>query len=209
MTAECRLLVRELVLSAVPRLRTSPSRAAPVDAFIARAEPSRDSRAAAPPATTPVHSKPPRTPPRTRAVAPTEARAPRTSLRCSLSGVLFRVLNVRHRPRDRHVPAPEARKIRLAGACARRADPFPVRAVGVATPPSSVPAVGPFDNAVDAGDGNIPTALPRAFPASSTKRPPPTPLSVPSSGPPLTHRAPSPPVRERRRAHSPRSTRPR
>ena len=37
MTAGCRLLVRELVLSAVPRLRTSRSRAAPVDAFIAGA----------------------------------------------------------------------------------------------------------------------------------------------------------------------------
>ena len=123
-------------------------------------------------------------------------------------------LNVRHRPRDRHVPAPEAREIRLAGAYALRADPFPVRAVGVATPPSSR-AVGPFDNRGNAGDGNIPTALPRnaRFRVPATKRPPPTPLPVPlvraARTLPLTHRAPSPPVRERRRVHSPRSTRPR
>ena len=35
-------------------------------------------------------------------------------------------LNVKRRPRDQHVPAPEAREIRLAGAYTRRPDPISV-----------------------------------------------------------------------------------
>ena len=205
-----RLLVRRLVVSAVPRLRISRSRAAPVDDFIARANPRVTFRRRVP--STRNHRSRPGDP-----AANARGRTDGSESAPDIAPVHSfpeSFLNVRHRPRDRHVPAPEAREIRLAGAYARRADPFPVRAVGVATPPSSR-AVGPFDNRGNAGDGNIPTALPRnaRFRVPATKRPPQTPLPVPlvraARTLPLTHRAPSPPVRERRRVHSPRSTRPR
>ena len=132
------------------------------------------------PATRSVDSKQPRPPgdPAANARGRTDSRE---SAR-HRSGALFSesFLNVRHRPRDRHVPAPEGSRDPPRWCARARADPFPVRAVGVATPPSSR-AVGPFDNRGNAGGGNIPTALPRnaRFRCPATKRPPPTSLPVP------------------------------